>query len=57
MSENEVQQPVEEEILSPEYITIYDWKSDKIAKLAGAFEVGMWFLFTISLLSNLNKIL
>ena len=30
MSENEVQQPVEEEILSPEYISIDDWKSDKI---------------------------
>lgn len=36
MSENEVQQPVEEEILSPEYISIDDWKSDKIDKLAGA---------------------
>ena len=36
MSENEVQQPVEEDILSPEYISIDDWKSNKIDKLAGA---------------------
>ena len=36
MSENEVQQPAEEEILSPEYISIDDWKSNKIDKLASA---------------------
>ena len=36
MSENEVQQPVEDEILSPEYISIDDWKSNKIDKLAGS---------------------
>mgnify|MGYP003661969015 FL=1 len=36
MSENEVQQPVEEDILSPEYISIDDWKSNKIDKLAGS---------------------
>ena len=36
MSENEVQQPVEEDILSPEYISIDDWKSNKIDKLAEA---------------------
>jgi len=36
MSENEIQQPVEEEILSPEYISIDDWKSNEIDKLAGA---------------------
>ena len=36
MSENEVQQPVEDEILSPEYISIDDWKSSKIDKLAGS---------------------
>ena len=35
MSE-EVQQPVEEDILTPEYISIDDWKSSKIDKLAGA---------------------
>ena len=35
MSE-EVQQPVEEDILTPEYISIDDWKSNKIDKLAGA---------------------
>ena len=35
MSE-EVQQPVEEDILSPEWISIDDWKSSKIDKLAGA---------------------
>ena len=36
MSENEIQQPVEDEILSPEYISIDDWKSNEIDKLAGA---------------------
>ena len=35
MSE-EVQQPVEEDILTPEYISIDDWKSSKIDKLAGS---------------------
>ena len=35
MSE-EVQQPVEEDILTPEYISIDDWKSNKIDKLAGS---------------------
>ena len=35
MSE-EVQQPVEEGILTSEYISIDDWKSNKIDKLAGA---------------------
>ena len=35
MSE-EIQQPVEEDILTPEYISIDDWKSNKIDKLAGA---------------------
>ena len=35
MSE-EVQQPVEEDILPPEWISIDDWKSSKIDKLAGA---------------------
>ena len=35
MSE-EVQQPVEEDILSPEWISIDDWKSSKIDKLAGS---------------------
>ena len=35
MSE-EIQQPVEEDILSPEWISIDDWKSSKIDKLAGA---------------------
>ena len=34
MSE-EVQQPVEEDILPPEYISIDDWKSSKIDKVAG----------------------
>ena len=36
MSENEVQQPAEEEILTPEYISIDDWKSNEIGKLAGS---------------------
>ena len=36
MSENEVQQPVEEDILTPEYISIDDWKSNEIGKLAGS---------------------
>ena len=35
MSE-EIQQPVEEDILTPEYISIDDWKSSKIDKLAGS---------------------
>ena len=35
MSE-EIQQPVEEDILTPEYISIDDWKSNKIDKLAGS---------------------
>ena len=35
MSE-EVQQPVEEGILTPKYISIDDWKSSKIDKLAGS---------------------
>ena len=35
MSE-EIQQPVEEGILTPEYISIDDWKSSKIDKLAGS---------------------
>ena len=35
MSE-EIQQPVEEDILSPEWISIDDWKSNEIDKLAGA---------------------
>jgi len=35
MSE-EVQQPVEEDILTPEYISIDDWKSNEIDKLAGS---------------------
>ena len=34
--EYETQQPVEEEILSPEYISIDDWKSHRIDKLAEA---------------------
>ena len=36
MSQKEVQQPVEEDILTPEYISIDDWKSSKIDKLAGS---------------------
>jgi len=36
MRENEVQQPVEEDILTPEYEYIDDWKSSQIDKLAGA---------------------
>ena len=36
MSQEDVQQPVEEDILSPEWISIDDWKSSKIDKLAGA---------------------
>ena len=43
MSENEVQQPVEEEVLSPKNIPVislpalsHDWKSNKIDKLAKA---------------------
>ena len=36
MSQEEIQQPVEEDILTPEYISIDDWKSCKIDKLAGA---------------------
>ena len=36
MSEEEIQQPVEDAILTPEYISIDDWKSCKIDKLAGS---------------------
>ena len=36
MSEEEVQEPVEEDILTPEYISIDDWKSNEIDKLAGS---------------------
>ena len=35
MSE-EIQQPVEEDILTPEWVSIGDWKSHKIDKLAGS---------------------
>jgi len=36
MSQEDIQQPVEDPILTPEYISIDDWKSCKIDKLAGA---------------------
>ena len=36
MSQEEIQQPVEDDILTPEYISIDDWKSCKIDKLAGS---------------------